>query len=206
MFSERLQALQAELPHGARLLAVSKTATVAQIREAHAAGLDSFGESYWPAAAAKIMALRDLALTWMFIGRLQGNKCKVIAEHFDWVLSLSHWRHAERLNAARAAYEQPLNVCVQIHGGPQKDGMSLSEVPDFIQAIVTLPHLRLRGLMVLPDRGDTAVFTLAAALFHRLQPALPADFDTLSMGMSDDYHAALAAGSNLIRIGSLLFK
>lgn len=199
----------AALDRPVQCLAVTKRVSVALMREAYAAGLSHFGESYWQEAQAKLTALADLPLTWYFIGRLQSNKCTEIAKHFDWVLSVSHWRHAKALNQARGVWGlPPLNICVQVNvdGEVQKDGVALKDLPDLLEAMARLPHLRVRGLMLMPARATVDSFEKLAIIFQHWQEMLGADFDTLSMGMSDDYREALAAGSTMVRLGSVLFR
>ena len=205
---ERVTALH--LPQTYRLVAVSKGVNAAKMRAAYELGLTHFGESYYQEAALKQPALSDCAITWHFIGRLQSNKCAIIAEQFDWVQSLANWRHATRLNAARAASGKgPLNVCVQVNLAQelQKDGLAPLDVAAFIEALATLAHLRVRGLMLIPKEGESSDFARLATLMHELQQtlALSSEFDTLSMGMSGNYLPALQAGSTMVRIGSLLF-
>ena len=212
--TQRVAQLQAELatlevPPGFQCLAVTKKVSVALIREAYAAGLNHFGESYWQEAQGKWAALSDLPLTWYFIGRLQSNKCRDIAQHFDWVLSVSHLRHALALNEARAAcHLPPLNICVQVNVDheTQKDGVAPEALPSLLTAIQALSHVRLRGLMLMPAKNSTDSFDKTAKLFHHWRAQLGGDFDTLSMGMSADYRQAVAAGATMIRIGSRLFQ
>lgn len=204
---KQLQDELAALDRPVQCLAVTKKVSPAVMREAYAAGLSHFGESYWQEAQAKLPTLADLPLTWYFIGRLQSNKCSDIAKHFDWVLSVSHLRHAKALSQARAGLP-PLNVCVQVNvdGETQKDGVALKDLPDLLEAMANLAHVRLRGLMLMPAKASVDSFEKMAIIFQHWQDMLGPDFDTLSMGMSDDYQPAIEAGSNLIRLGSVLFR
>ena len=193
------------------LLAVSKTIGAAQIRECALAGQGAFGENYLQEALDKISALRDLALEWHFIGPIQSNKTRAIAENFQWVHSVERERVAQRLNAARPAHLPPLNVCIQVNvsGEASKSGIAPGEETALAQAIRLLPRLRLRGLMTIPEPSpDSAVHRQRFALLHSLQDALIAqgyDLDTLSMGMSDDLEDAIAEGATLVRVGTAIF-
>jgi PLP dependent protein len=193
------------------LLAVSKGHADAQVRAAAAAGLRHFGESYVDEALPKMQALNELSLTWHFIGRLQANKTRPIAEHFDWVHGIERLKVAERLSAQRPPYAPPLQVCLQVNiaAEVQKAGVDPAHAGELAAAVQALPRLRLRGLMcILPaGRGAEADLRDFAAL-RDLQLRLNRQglaLDTLSMGMSGDFRAAIAAGSTLIRIGTALF-
>jgi hypothetical protein len=193
------------------LLAVSKGQGAAQVRAAAAAGLREFGESYVAEALPKMQALRDLALTWHFIGRLQGNKTRAIAEHFDWVHGIDRLKIAERLSAQRPHHAPPLEVCLQVNiaADAHKAGVESAHAAELAAAVYALPRLRLRGLMcILPaGRGAEADRNSFAAL-RALQLQINRQgfsLDTLSMGMSADFREAIAAGSTLIRIGTALF-
>lgn len=199
------------VPQRFTVLAVSKGVLLTSMREAYAAGITSFGESYWQEAIVKKNALTDLPIDWHFIGRLQSNKCALIAKEFNWVQSVCHWHHATRLHQARTRLNLgPLNICLQVNMArePQKDGLPAAEVAAFVARLPTLPTLRLRGLMLVAPQDAAPLYREFVALFQRLQQQfnLSDTFDTLSMGMSGDYHAALMNGSTMIRIGSLLFK
>ncbi len=193
------------------LLAVSKTQPADAIRQAHvAAGLRDFGENYLQEALDKQLQLADLPLSWHFIGPIQSNKTRPIAEHFDWVHSVDRLKIAERLSAQRPAQLPPLNVCLQVNVSlePSKSGCSLEEAPALARAIAQLPNLRLRGLMAIPAPSDDPQQQRAAfARLRQLQQALSADLalDTLSMGMSQDLEAAIAEGATWVRIGTALF-
>lgn len=196
------------------LMAVSKTQPASLIAEAHQqGGLLHFGENYAQEAEAKLAALQHLPLTWHFIGPLQTNKTRLIAEQFHWLHSLDRLKIALRLQEQRPATLPPLNVCVQINidNEGSKSGLALAEVPDFIHALQTMDRLAIRGLMVIPRADQPAAATLAsfqrtAACLKELQqqfPVLP--LDTLSMGMSADLELAIAAGSTIVRIGTDIF-
>ncbi|WP_444437402.1 YggS family pyridoxal phosphate-dependent enzyme [Pseudomonas sp. A6] len=190
------------------LLAVSKTKPAADIREAHAAGLDDFGENYLQEALGKQVELADLALTWHFIGPIQSNKTRPIAEHFHWVHSVDRLKVAERLSAQRPADLPPLNVCLQVNvsGEDSKSGCAPEELPALARAVAALPNLKLRGLMAIPEpTEDVAAQRAAFARLRELLTALNLGLDTLSMGMSHDLEAAIAEGATWVRIGTALF-
>ena len=195
------------------LLAVSKTKPESAVREALAAGQHAFGENYVQEGLAKIDALADLRtqLEWHLIGPLQSNKTRAVAEAFDWVHSVDRLKIAERLAAHRPAGLPPLNVCLQVNnsGETSKSGMSVLELPAVARAVRTLPGLRLRGLMAIPEPSDDAATQHAShRALRELLAALNAQgqaLDTLSMGMSDDLEAAVAEGATLVRVGSAVF-
>ncbi len=201
----------ARAPDSIQLLAVSKTRPVADIVTAIESGQTCFGESYLQEAISKIGALRNYPLQWHFIGPLQSNKTRLIAEHFDWVQSLYNEKHAVRLNAQRPTHLPPLNVCIQVNisNEPQKSGIPLTELPTLAQAIAELPRLRLRGLMTLPARcADFNQQRLPFRALHNAYQQLQASglaLDTLSMGMTNDLAAAIAEGATLVRIGTAIF-
>ena len=193
------------------LLAVSKTFGADAVRAAFAAGQTAFGENYLQEAVEKMAALRDLPLQWHCIGPVQANKSRLVAEHFDWVHTLDRLRIAERLSAQRPPYLPLLNVCIQVNvdGAPGKAGVALDEVVSLAHQIVSLPYLKLRGLMTLPDpvADRDAMRTLhsrARDVFEALN-AQGLGLDTLSMGMSADLEAAVQAGSTMVRVGSAIF-
>ena len=193
---------------GVALLAVSKTKPAAAIREAHAAGLVDFGENYLQEALGKQAELADLALTWHFIGPIQSNKTRPIAEHFHWVHSVDRLKVAERLSAQRPAQLPPLNVCLQVNvsGEASKSGCAPEELPALAAAVAALPNLKLRGLMAIPEpTEDVAAQRAAFARLRELLTALNLGLDTLSMGMSHDLEAAIAEGATWVRIGTALF-
>lgn len=191
------------------LLAVSKKQSLEKIQEAARAGLHAFGENYVQEALPKIKALPHLE--WHFIGRIQSNKCTAIAEHFSWVHSVSSAVVAQRLSHARPAEAAPLNVCIQVNldHSLNKNGIDANKVLKLAQFITTLPKLRLRGLMTMPEPCDNfeeqrKPFRQLAQLLLELQKR-GLSVDTLSMGMSQDCEAAIAEGSTLVRIGTAIF-
>ena len=190
------------------LLAVSKTKPAAAIREAFAAGVQDFGENYLQEALEKQAELSDLALTWHFIGPIQSNKTKPIAEHFAWVHSVDRLKIAQRLSDQRPAHLPALNICLQVNvsGEASKSGCHPDLLPELAQAVTQLPNLRLRGLMTIPEPTDDPSEQRAAfARLRELQQSLSLDLDTLSMGMSHDLEAAIAEGATWVRIGTALF-
>ena len=190
------------------LLAVSKTKPAEAIRQAFSAGTHNFGENYLQEALDKQLELSDLALTWHFIGPIQSNKTKSIAEHFSWVHSVDRLKVAERLSAQRPAHLPPLNICLQVNvsGEASKSGCSPDELTALAQAVTQLPNLQLRGLMTIPEPTDNPTEQRAAfARLRELQQGLHLGLDTLSMGMSHDLEAAIAEGATWVRIGTALF-
>lgn len=196
------------------LLVVSKSQPAHSIRILHHAGQNDFGENYLQEALSKIKELHDLFLNWHFIGHIQRNKTQLIAQHFSWVHSIDSTLIATRLNDARKSNKSmnPLNVCVQINidNDPQKNGIALKDAEPLLRHIMTLSHLCLRGLMILPkahiDPEQTlASFQKAKGAFDQFNQ-LGMKLDTLSMGMSDDMEQAIAAGSTMVRIGKNIFK
>lgn len=193
------------------LLAVSKTYGPDAVRAAYQAGQRLFGENYIQEGVEKITALRDLPLQWHCIGPIQSNKTKLVAEHFDWVHSIDRLKIAERLSAQRPTDRPPLQVCLQVNidGGTTKSGIAAAEALDLARAVAALPNLRLRGLMTIPEpapdfEAARAIHTSARVLFEHLNSAGLA-LDTLSMGMSADLDAAIAAGSTMVRVGTAIF-
>ncbi|MDO5624237.1 MAG: YggS family pyridoxal phosphate-dependent enzyme [Pseudomonadota bacterium] len=196
------------------LLAVSKTFPAAAVRAAHAAGQRAFGENYIQEGVDKIAALADVpGIAWHCIGPIQSNKTRLVATHFDWAHTIDRLKTAERLSAQRPAHLPPLNVCLQINidGGPTKAGVPPGEAEALAlaRAVAALPRLRLRGLMTIPEpapdfKSAYAVHARAKALFDALNAA-GLRLDTLSMGMSADMEAAIAAGSTLVRVGTAIF-
>jgi pyridoxal phosphate enzyme (YggS family) len=190
------------------LLAVSKTKPAAAIREAHAAGLRDFGENYLQEALDKQAELADLPLIWHFIGPIQSNKTRPIAEHFAWVHSVDRLKIAQRLSEQRPAQLPPLNICLQVNvsGEPSKSGCTPDELPALAQAVTQLANLRLRGLMTIPEpTEDVAAQHAAFARLRQLRDDLALNLDCLSMGMSHDLEAAIAEGATWVRIGTALF-
>ncbi|MFF7706415.1 YggS family pyridoxal phosphate-dependent enzyme [Pseudomonas sp. NPDC007930] len=209
--SARIEAAALAAGRGAAqvgLLAVSKTKPAAAIREVFAAGVREIGENYLQEALAKQAELADLPLSWHFIGPIQSNKTKAIAEHFDWVHSVDRLKIAQRLAEQRPAGLAPLNVCLQVNisGEASKAGCTPEQLPALAAAVAALPNLRLRGLMAIPEpTEDRAAQDAAFALVQALQQQLQLPLDTLSMGMSHDLEAAIAHGATWVRIGTALF-
>ncbi len=193
------------------LLAVSKTFPAASVREAYAAGQRAFGESYVQEALDKMAVLHDLPLEWHFIGPIQSNKTRPIAENFLWVHSVERLKVAERLSAQRPSGLPPLNVCLQVNvsGEASKSGAAPDEVEDLAKQIAHLPRLRLRGLMAIPaPAADFAAQRVPFAHLRELMHYLNGRglrLDTLSMGMSPDMRAAIQEGATIVRIGSAIF-
>ncbi|HUE90916.1 YggS family pyridoxal phosphate-dependent enzyme [Pseudomonas sp.] len=190
------------------LLAVSKTKPAAAIRQAFAAGVRDFGENYLQEALEKQLELGDLTLIWHFIGPIQSNKTKAIAEHFAWVHSVDRLKIAQRLSDQRPAHLPALNICLQVNvsGEASKSGCNPDELPALAQAVTQLPNIRLRGLMTIPEPTDDVACQHAAfARLRELQDGLGLGLDTLSMGMSHDLEAAIGEGATWVRIGTALF-
>lgn len=193
------------------LLAVSKTYPAADIRACAAQGQRSFGENQLQEALEKIEALADLELEWHFIGPIQSNKTRAIANHFQWAHSVDRLKIAQRLSSQRPAGMPPLNICLQINisGEASKSGVSIDEVPSLVAAMNQLPGIRLRGLMAIPAPGKDMAqqrqsFRPLREMLENLNRA-GYPLDTLSMGMSNDLEAAIAEGSTMVRIGSAIF-
>ena len=193
------------------LLAVTKTQEANKLREAYAAGQREFGENYVQEALDKMQALDLPDLTWHFIGPIQSNKTADIATHFDWVHSVDRLKIANRLNEQRPPDRPPLNICVQVNLSAEdsKSGVALADAAALCEQISQLPQLRLRGLMAIPAPcADYAqqrdVFVPLARMFRELQERY-VELDTLSIGMSADYEAAIAEGSTMVRVGSAIF-
>ncbi len=198
-------------PAAVALLAVAKTFPAAALREAHAAGQRAFGENYLQEALAKQAELADLDLEWHFIGPLQSNKTRPVAERFAWVHSVERLKTAERLADQRPASLPPLNVCVQVNvsGEASKSGCAPDEAPALCRAVAALPRLRLRGLMAIPEpTQDSALARRRFAVLRNLRDRLNDEglaLDTLSMGMSDDLEAAIMEGATIVRVGTAIF-
>ena len=199
-------------PDSVMLLAVSKTKPAAALREAYAAGLRDFGENYLQEALGKQQELADLPLSWQFIGPIQSNKTRAIAEHFAWVHSVDRLKIAQRLSEQRPAELPPLNICIQVNvsGEASKSGCTPADLPDLARAISALPRLQLRGLMAIPEptedrAAQEAAFAAVQALNNQLRDNLKLPLDTLSMGMRHDLEAAIAQGATWVRIGTALF-
>ncbi|MHC8317289.1 YggS family pyridoxal phosphate-dependent enzyme [Pseudomonas sp. LB3P31] len=194
--------------HSVQLLAVSKTKPAQALREAHAAGIRDFGENYLQEALGKQLELADLPLIWHFIGPIQSNKTRAIAEHFAWVHSVDRLKIAQRLSEQRPADLPPLNICIQVNvsGEASKSGCTPEDLPALAQAISQLPRIKLRGLMAIPEpTDDRAAQDAAFAAVQQLQASLGLPLDTLSMGMSHDLESAIAQGATWVRIGTALF-
>ena len=198
-------------PDSVQLLAVSKKQPLTKIREAAAAGQRDFGENLVQEGVDKIRELADLDLTWHFIGHLQSNKTRVVAENFDWVHTIDKLKTARRLSDQRPAGLPPLNVCVQVNvdDESQKSGVAPGEVLDLARTCADLPNLRLRGLMCLPAiregfEAQREPFAALRALADELR-SHGIDTDSLSMGMTADYRAAIFEGATIVRIGTALF-
>ncbi|GAB2901104.1 YggS family pyridoxal phosphate-dependent enzyme [Uliginosibacterium flavum] len=221
--AENLKAVRAQMatagrksgrnPDSVHLLAVSKTWPAAAVREAYAAGQRDFGENYVQEGVDKIAELTDLpGLVWHFIGPLQSNKTRLVAEHFQWVHSVDRLKIAQRLSEQRDVHLPPLNVCLQVNvsGEASKSGVTPAELPALARAVAVLPHLKLRGLMGIPEPSEDADllisrFRLLADLRDQLQGESGLTLDTLSMGMSADMGLAIAAGSTMVRVGTAIF-
>jgi len=198
-------------PGDVRLLAVSKKQPLAKIREAVAAGQRDFGENFVQEGVEKIEALAGNGLTWHFIGHLQSNKTRVVAEYFDWVHTIDKLKTARRLSEQRPGDMAPLNICIQVNVDTEasKSGAAPAAAIELAAACAELPNLRLRGLMCLPAirpefEAQRAPFAALAALAGNLRDA-GTDTDTLSMGMTADYRAAIFEGATIVRIGTALF-
>ena len=219
--SENLQDVKARIsgacaavgrpPDAVNLLAVSKTFGPDAVVAAFAAGQRAFGENYIQEAVEKMASLRELPIEWHCIGPVQSNKTRLVAENFDWVHTVDRLKIAQRLNDQRPADMPLLQVCLQVNvdGGVNKSGVPPHEVADLAQAVATLPRLRLRGLMCIPEPAPDliaarALFMRAKALFDALN-AQNLVLDTLSMGMSADMEAAIHAGSTVVRVGTAIF-
>jgi pyridoxal phosphate enzyme (YggS family) len=217
----RLQAVQARIDQAARaagrtpgevcLVAVSKAFPAEAIRQAHEAGQRAFGENYLQEAVGKIEMLRDLPIEWHYIGPIQSNKTRQIAERFSWVHSVDRLKIAQRLAQARPAELGRLNVCIQINvsGEASKSGVAPDEALRLANETARLPHLSLRGLMAIPEpTHDRALQRSRFALVRELKDRIAASglaLDTLSMGMTDDLESAIAEGATMVRVGRAIF-
>ena len=217
LLNRAIAELPSDMQQPVTLVAVSKTKSVHDIRDAFAAGQREFGESYVQEAVAKIVALADLrvrGLVWHFIGPLQSNKLNAVAKHFDWVHGIDRLKVAATLSRHRANYEvraDALNVCVQVNvsGEASKSGVAPDEALALATQVQLLPHLKLRGLMtIIEQTNDEAT---QRAQFRKMRTLLASlqsrgmDVDTLSMGMSQDFAIAIAEGATMVRIGSAIF-
>jgi pyridoxal phosphate enzyme (YggS family) len=212
--SGRIQRLERQYERSAasvKLLAVSKRHPVESIITANKAGIEDFGENYLQEALYKIQHLSSIAVNWHFIGPIQSNKTKAIAENFQWVHSIDRLKIAQRLSDQREPSAAKLNVCVQVKISQEanKSGVELGETEALCDSIEALPNLQLRGLMAIPAAEpdphlQRIAFRALAQEYFRLKPGYT-QLDTLSMGMSNDFEAAIAEGSTLIRIGTGIF-
>lgn len=220
-YAQRLEAVLARIrgaerdasrpPGGVDLLAVSKGHEAGAIRSLAALGHRRFGESYFQEAVEKLDVLADLDLEWHFIGPVQSNKTRGLAERFDWVQSVDRAKILRRLDEQRPADMTPLNICLQVNisGEAQKSGADPASLPELAEAAAGYGHLRLRGLMTIPAASDDPAelrraFARTRTLFEDLK-ARGHELDTLSMGMSGDLEAAVAEGSTMVRVGTALF-
>lgn len=214
--ADNLQAVKARIalaeraagrdPGAVALLAVSKTHAPALMRQAHDAGQRAFGESYVQEALDKMAQLAGPALEWHLVGPLQSNKTRAVAERFDWVHTLEREKTARRLAEQRPAGRAPLNVLIQVNasGEASKSGVAPADVAALAAVVAAMQNLRLRGLMAIPEPGaPPARFSEIGELYLRLRGEF--GLDTLSLGMSDDMEAAIAAGSTMVRVGTAIF-
>lgn len=193
-------------PLSVTLLAVSKTHPAALVEEALAAGQKAFGENYVQEAVEKMDALAGAAVEWHLIGPLQSNKTRIVAERFQWVQSVESEKVARRLSDQRPASLPPLNVLIQLNvsGEASKSGVAPEEVVAFAKAINTLPRLKLRGLMAIPEPGAPVErYRELKSLYEKLKDEFR--LDTLSVGMSDDMEIAIAEGATMVRVGTAIF-
>jgi hypothetical protein len=193
------------------LLAVSKTRPASEVREAFAAGQTQFGENYLQDALKKIDALQDLPVCWHFIGPIQSNKTRPVAEHFQWVHTIDRVKIAQRLSSQRPEQLPALNLCIQVNISAEanKSGVSEEEVEELAAAISELPRVRLRGLMAIPaavlsPEEQRQTFQRMRHLLEKLQEKYP-KLDTLSMGMSQDLEPAIQEGATMVRVGTAIF-
>ena len=191
------------------LLAVSKKKTTVEIHEAYNLGINNFGESFCQEAIEKIKNLKKLNIKWHFIGKIQSNKTKDIAEYFDWVHTIDRSKIAKRLSLYRPRNKQPLNVCIQINQGQEihKGGLNqLDDLSNLVNTIHNLPNLKLRGLMSIPPKtGSSKKYFSDLRMLKKTIIKNGFSLDTLSMGMSSDFEEAIIEGSTIIRIGTSIF-
>ncbi len=221
-FENRLKSLEKRISKACRdsgrkrsevdLLAVGKTRTAQELRYAFGQGLCRFGENYLDEAATKQQSLVDLTIEWHYIGPIQSNKTRSLAERFDWVQSVDRLKIIDRLGRQRKQTTAPLNVLLQVNIDcePQKSGCDPDQIEVLAEAVSRWPTLALRGLMAIPapDRGNAALaqsYARMQELFRQLRQRAPETIDTLSMGMSDDLEAAIAHGATMVRVGTALF-
>lgn len=211
---ERWQTINAQIPPHVTLLAVSKTKPSNMIAVLAGEGQRDFGENYVQEAVQKIEELKTVTangepLIWHYIGHIQRNKTKELAQHFDWVHGIDRLIIAERLSDQHPSNLPPLNVCIQVNIDDEasKSGCQPEQLPELVQQISQLPNLRLRGLMIIPAKNSETAFSQTKALFeqNRQFHVNPNDWDTLSMGMSDDMELAITNGSTVVRVGTAIF-
>ena len=209
--SQRVAAAAQRAGRAVRLLAVSKTQAAAAVRELAGAGQHAFGENYVQEARTKQRELADLNLQWHMIGPLQSNKCRDVAEHFDWLQSLDREKLVAGLNRFRADDQPPLNVLIQVNIDDEasKSGCAPDRINALARAIDGASRLKLRGLMAIPEPGPDLdkrrrAFQRMRALFEALRAEWPS-VDTLSMGMSDDFELAIEEGATMVRLGTAVF-
>jgi len=194
-----------------RLIAVSKTKPIEAIREAFESGIKDFGENYVAEATDKVVACNDLDITWHFLGPLQSNKTRQVAEYFDWIHSVDRLKIAQRLNAQRSADKEPLNVCIQVNLPREETKAGVSSIHDLLDLAIEIQHfdrLALRGIMAIP--APCSEVSLQREQFSRIAEllnteGLPSEMTELSMGMSADLESAVAEGSTMVRIGTDIF-
>jgi len=204
-----------ETQSAVKLLAVSKTKPIEDILTSYEAGQMAFGENYVQEGVEKIQFCQQqqIELEWHFIGPLQSNKTRLVAEYFDWMQTLERAKIADRLNEQRPPHKAPLNVLIQVNisNETSKSGVQPDDILPLAKHVENLPHLRLRGVMAIPEPTDDVVqqeqtFRQMRTLFETLQQALPhAQIDTLSMGMTDDMQTAIQCGSTMVRVGTAIF-
>lgn len=205
--AQRYHIIKDNLPTHITLLCVSKTHNANAIKQLYCEGQRDFGENYLQEALGKQSQLKDLSIIWHYIGHIQRNKTKQIAQAFDWVHTLERAIIAERLSEQRQGLP-PLNVLIQVNidNEDSKSGCMPNEVLPLALHILTLPNLVLRGLMIIPSKGGTNAFDRTQVLFNELASTLNiSTWDTLSMGMSGDMHDAIACGSTMVRVGTAIF-
>lgn len=200
------------MPNSVQLLAVSKTKPIDDIKTAIAAGQRCFGESYVQEAVEKIHQIGADNIEWHFIGPIQSNKTRLIAENFSWVHSVDRLKIAQRLNDQRLVNQSPLKICLQVNvsGEQSKSGVGLDELTTLVEAITQLPNIELRGLMAIPAKSrfmdeQRGAFSQLKESLHCLNQTFSLKMETLSMGMSNDLEAAIAEGATIVRIGSDIF-
>jgi PLP dependent protein len=219
-FDNTLQAIHARINHAkalvgrndtVQLCAVSKAQDASKVRLAYEAGQKVFGENYLQEAISKQASLQDCQIEWHFIGPIQSNKTQLIAQHFDWVQSVDRLKIAQRLSDARPSHLAPLNICLQLNSSNEntKSGADFNEIIELAKAVQSLPNLKLRGIMAIPApakdyEAQRAQFKIVKNAYDTLLK-YNSVLDTLSIGMTDDFEAAIAEGATIVRIGSAIF-